>query len=235
MYSFLKERGRKIADELVGSEAYFTLTPSSFTLLQALRSLFQKYAGGRLLDVGAGRLAYRFLLKDYCTEYFSTDVSWKRGKIDFITDIQNMAIRRESFNTVFCTQVLEHIPEPGRAIDEIYRVLAPNGLLILSVPHLSHLHNKPDDYYRFTKYGLEHMLKQASFEILHMQPAGGLLSFLGFIPTTVLVNLFYGIPVLGSAAMFISKLLTRVFVFLDNRLEKRKIYALNYVVVAKKQ
>jgi len=127
------------------------------------------------------------------------------------------------------------VPEPQRAIDEFYRILVPKGVLILSAPHLSYLHNEPSDYFRFTKYGLKGILEKAGFEIIQTEPAGGLLSFIGFVPATILLNFLYGIPLLSRIAIFVCQLWTRLIVILDSRLEKGKIYALNYVVVAKRR
>lgn len=65
-----------------------------------------------------------------------------------------------SFDGVLCTEVLEHLPEPQRAIDEMYRVLAPGGRLLLTTRFLFPIHDAPHDYFRFTKYGLRHLLRR---------------------------------------------------------------------------
>jgi SAM-dependent methyltransferase len=49
-------------------------------------------------------------------------------------DIEAMPFENASFGTVVCTEVLEHIPYPDRALKEILRVLRPGGVLIGSVP-----------------------------------------------------------------------------------------------------
>jgi len=91
MYSFLKERGRKIADELAGTETYFTLTPAGFSLRQTLKLLVEKYSRGKLLDAGAGRLAWKSLLAKNCIEYVSIDISeGQKRKVDILADIQRL-------------------------------------------------------------------------------------------------------------------------------------------------
>jgi len=52
-------------------------------------------------------------------------------------DIEDMPFEDESFNTVVCTEVLEHVPYPEKALSEIGRVLRPGGVLIGSVPSRS--------------------------------------------------------------------------------------------------
>jgi SAM-dependent methyltransferase len=49
-------------------------------------------------------------------------------------DIESMPFDDESFSTVVCTEVLEHVPYPATALAEIRRVLKPGGVLIGSVP-----------------------------------------------------------------------------------------------------
>lgn len=65
-----------------------------------------------------------------------------------------------AFDVVLCTEVLEHLTEPQRAIDEMFRVLGPGGELLLTTRFLFPIHDAPHDYFRFTKYGLRHLLRR---------------------------------------------------------------------------
>jgi SAM-dependent methyltransferase len=85
--------------------------------------------------------------------------------IDILCDITDMKpIPDESIGLVLNCESLEHISYPQRAIDEIHRVLRPNGLLILTTVMHFKIHRAPKDYWRFTPDGIELLLNR--FEIL---------------------------------------------------------------------
>jgi len=85
--------------------------------------------------------------------------------IDLICDIADMKpISNESIGLVLNLESLEHLPNPQNAIDEIHRVLRPNGLLILTTVMHFKIHRTPKDYWRFTPDGIELLLNR--FEIM---------------------------------------------------------------------
>jgi SAM-dependent methyltransferase len=85
--------------------------------------------------------------------------------IDILCDITNMKpIPDESIGLVLNCESLEHIQNPQKAIDEIHRVLRPNGLLILTTVMHFKIHRAPKDYWRFTPDGIEFLLSR--FKIL---------------------------------------------------------------------
>ncbi|MBE9503509.1 MAG: methyltransferase domain-containing protein [Proteobacteria bacterium] len=233
MYRKLKKAGKIISDKYSGTMEYFYLTPASLSLLKPLLPVFSKYVKGRLLDAGAGRLSYKFLMERHCSSYHSIDI--RGASVDSIGDIQRLPIKDESFDSVFCTQVLEHVPEPQKAMKELCRVLKKGGYAIITVPHLAYLHNEPHDYYRYTKHGMRFMLERAGFEVEEIIPAGGLISFLGHIPSSMMMNLTAGIPRLNEWIFRLNSLFVKATVCIDNLLEKKKIYALNYIVVGQKK
>lgn len=131
-----------------------------------LRAFLKRYAHtGRVLDVGCGAASYRDLFPQTTT----LDITAREGvKVDIIADAHDLAqIPDASFDVVLCTEVLEHLHTPERAIAEFHRVLKPQGLLLLSTRFIFPLHDVPGDYYRYTKYGLQHLLKD--FQILELQ------------------------------------------------------------------
>ncbi len=79
--------------------------------------------------------------------------------IDRHDDIESLEFEDESFNAVVCWSVLEHVPNPTKAITEMYRVLKPGGLLWVQLPFLYPYHSSPNDYWRVTPSGLRIWMK----------------------------------------------------------------------------
>jgi len=141
----------------------------------------------------------------------------------------------ESYDSALCMEVLEHVPDPFRGLAEVCRVLHPNGVLVFSVPHLSRLHDLPYDYYRYTPYGLAHMLDKAGFELLELQPRGGLLTFLGHQFSITLLSLVWRVPGFRNLAWWFNKwLVTRLLFSLDGLFDKGKLFAIGYVGAARR-
>jgi SAM-dependent methyltransferase len=119
-------------------------------------------SGRRTLDIGAQNGPYGA----HFPRRVGLDIRPGAG-VRIIGDAQVLGIRDAAFDVVLCTEVLEHLPEPQKAIDEMYRVLAPGGQLLLTTRFLFPIHDAPHDYFRFTKYGLRHLLRR--FEIVELR------------------------------------------------------------------
>jgi SAM-dependent methyltransferase len=93
--------------------------------------------------------------------------------IDILCDIADMdPIPDESIGLVLNCESLEHIQYPQKAINEIYRVLRPDGLLILTTVMHFKIHRAPKDYWRFAPDGIEFLLNR--FKILECTLEGNL-------------------------------------------------------------
>jgi SAM-dependent methyltransferase len=228
-----KERGRAASDFYAGRPDYFYLTPASLALLRGLQPLNETYCRGRVLDAGAGRGVYRELLRRRSNDYVGFDIA-ASAATSIVGDAQRLPFADATFDTVFCSQVLEHVPEPWLALAEFRRVLKDDGHLILTVPHISWLHNEPHDYYRYTRHGLAHLLAKAGLITSDVAPAGGLLSLLGHVASTIWVNLFFGIPVIHPMIRSLNRVWVTSVAWLDGATEKNKLFALNYVCSATK-
>jgi ubiquinone/menaquinone biosynthesis C-methylase UbiE len=83
--------------------------------------------GARVLDVGAGigRYRHHFDHCEYRTHDFEEEPSTKGKytKLDYRSDITEIPVPDGSFDVILCTEVLEHVPEPIRAIKEFSRIL----------------------------------------------------------------------------------------------------------------
>jgi len=64
-------------------------------------------------------------------------------------------IESESYKIVLCTGLIEHLLDPQRLIDEFYRILKPGGKLILSAAGIFAYHEGPQDFFRFTPFGIK--------------------------------------------------------------------------------
>lgn len=235
MYNLIKKRAKKIADDLAGQPDYFLMDSHLYSLFIKLEPVLSQYTQGKCLDVGAGRLAYKPLIEKRANQYISLDIERKSPALDYLGDAHHLPFKDNSFETVFCSQVLEHVVSPKQVLKEIYRVLKPDGQAIISAPHIGYLHNEPNDYFRFTHYGLTYLIKGVGLKPILIQPAGGLLSLLGAIPSKIILPLTYGLPGWGRLIFFFNKIWVKFIVWLDNHLERKKLFALNFILVAKKE
>ena len=146
--------------------------------------------GDSIIDLGAGEQKYR----KYCAhlEYTSQDFcqydgkgdgtglqmgEWDVSKIDIISDIADVPVDDASFDAVLCTEVFEHIPDPVKALSEIYRILKPGGVLILTAPFLSETHFAPYHFCcGFDKYWYEYHLNGIGFDHFEISHYGNLYS-----------------------------------------------------------
>lgn len=236
MIKKIKQSWSLLADELAGKKLFWYKSPSGILLLSSVDKLLKKYCRGSVIDVGAGRLAYKPLLKKYCDEYKSIDFKKTNSELDYVGDAQQMDVLKDDmFNTVFCSQVLEHIPQPQKVFLEIKRILMPGGHAVISVPFLGYLHNEPNDFYRYTKHSLKFLSEKAGLETKEIIEVGGFFSFVGYIWSTIFVGFFSIFPLLGYVALIVNIPLSYLFILLDDLTMNKKIMPLNYIIIAQKK
>lgn len=75
-------------------------------------------------------------------------------------DVQDLSrYPSDHYDAVVIDNVLEHVPQPARAVAEIHRVLRAGGTCICLTPFLIRVHAYPGDYWRFTAEGLRELFK----------------------------------------------------------------------------
>ena len=186
------------------------------------------YAYGVLIDIGSGNVPYKKFFEPFVKKYFTIDIPDFDGKKpDIFGDALNLPIKDNSVDTAFSSQVMEHIAYPQKMVDEIYRVLKPNGICILSTHMANPLHGEPHDYFRFTKYGLKHLFRNFSKIEKIEENGGALLSSMQFIIWGLSEKLpgFLSLPI-----TVLLNILSKKFdkIFYDPR------FTTNYVIVARK-
>lgn len=142
-----------------------------FLARRALRRAIQRASAnleGALLDVGCGSMPYRalFATDTYIGLEIDSPQARARQMADFFYDGGRFPFENDRFGAVLCNQVLEHVFEPGAFLDEIGRVLAPGGKLLLTVPFVWDEHEQPHDFARYSSFGLKYLLEQRGFVII---------------------------------------------------------------------
>jgi SAM-dependent methyltransferase len=91
-------------------------------------------------------------------EYIGCDIQPGRN-VDRIEDVHALTFADNSIGTVICVEVLEHVADPLRAVQEMHRVLRPGGVAIFSSLMFFPIHEHPWDYWRFTPEGFDLVVK----------------------------------------------------------------------------
>ncbi|MCA9071983.1 MAG: class I SAM-dependent methyltransferase, partial [Planctomycetaceae bacterium] len=166
----------------------------------------------------------------------SIDVEDRAGHVDLIADVQDLhQLNDNQFDTILCSQVLEHVPRPWDAIAELTRVLRPKGRLLLTVPHLSMIHEAPHDYYRYTQFGLHSLCQRSGLEVEIIQPTGGLFCFLSHNASVVWMSSVGSLPGMMWPAWFLNYVFfVRLVGFFDRLCGLPSIYPCDYLVIARK-
>lgn len=126
---------------------------------------------GSFLDVGCGSKPYldHFIKSTSYVglEYESPILQEKKLNVEFTYDGKIFPFQDNSFDSVVSFQVLEHVFEPDVFINEIKRVLKPNGRLLITVPFFWDEHEQPYDYARYTSFGLKYIFEKKDFNVLY--------------------------------------------------------------------
>jgi len=125
---------------------------------------------GQLLDVGCGGKPYRGLFEHDNNHYvgleFDTPESRKANNADYFYNGDVFPFEDATFDGVVCNQVLEHVFNPDTFLNEIFRVLKPEGAFLVSVPFVWDEHLQPYDYARYSSFGLRSLLERHGFVMI---------------------------------------------------------------------
>jgi SAM-dependent methyltransferase len=127
---------------------------------------------GRLLDAGAGERPFDAWYRPHVRSAVAVDVAPLDG-LDALASLEALPFATGSFDVVLATEVLEHVRDAELATAELFRVLAPGGHAIVTVPFLYPLHEAPYDYRRLTGIGLADLLSRHGFTDVTVSSRGG--------------------------------------------------------------
>jgi SAM-dependent methyltransferase len=223
---------RKRVQPLVPKFVMRWMDPFHTALYQRLEETARSLpANAVVLDAGAGECPHSTLFAH--TRYVKLDRgigdhTWDYSRIDVQGDVCELPFRDGVFDAVVNIQVLEHIKEPGVCVAEMARVLKPGGQLILTTVQDWEIHQHPNDFFRYTRYGLEYLFEKAGLKS-RVEALGGLfwnISFRLMAPLGFLQKGWRWILFVLLAPVF--ALVVPAICYLLDPLDRRRDYTLGY-------
>jgi SAM-dependent methyltransferase len=199
---------------------------------------------GRLMDLGCGNQPFMGWYGPLVDEVVPVDAAPIPGVV--VVDLgEPLPFEDESFDTVLCTSVLEHVDNPELAMGEIARVLRSGGHALVTVPFLYPTHEAPYDFQRYTHYGLSGLARRHGLEVLDLGAQGGpVLMVVHYVVLAVRQGLWLAARALGPLGFLVDNRLVRLVLAapqeaLRTRVSTRlsglaKIASLGYMVAVRK-
>lgn len=205
-----------------------------------------QYAGslsGSMMDFGCGSKPYRSLFS--VTEYVGVDYqgqghSHENEQIDFFYDGITLPFEAGRFDSIFSTEVFEHVFNLEHMLTELNRVLKQGGKMLVTCPFAICEHEVPNDFARYTSYGLKDLLERNGFKVLAFEKIGSASEtisqlFISYFYLHVLRRFLGKIPVVRTAAHWILIPLLNIGAAVANVFSPRgkDLYMNNLVLVEK--
>lgn len=186
----------------------------------------------RVLSVGAGGPMGRITethKRERKLDIKTLDIDPSRGP-EIVADIIDYD-PAEKFDAVLMMEVLEHIVAPHAAAQNLHKILRPGGTLILSAPFLFPIHDRPHDYFRFTRYGLEELFK--AFDEVEIKERDFFAENLCVLLSRIVIEESLSARIFKPFAVTLA-LVAYPFAMILSKLVKTDALTSGYVMVAKK-
>ena len=148
---------------------------------------------GDLIDLGCGKAPLFGVYKRHSNSQQFLDVEdrLEHARLDYQASLnESLTVVRRSFDSAILSDVLEHLERPEVALKSIRGILNEKGVLLMTVPFLYGIHEAPNDYRRFTMYGLKSELSRAGFTKIEIYELGGVISVLVTLTAKLLDRCF---------------------------------------------
>lgn len=199
----------------------------------------KKYLRGRLLDFGCGKKPYMNLFE--VQEYIGLDIEesghcHKNEQVDVYYDGKTIPFNSDYFDSIFSSEVFEHIFNLEQILNELFRVIKPGGHMLITLPFVWDEHEVPYDFARYTSYGISSLLEKAGFEVITIEKTTN------YVETVFQMWNSYVYQFLFPSNEFLKVIMTPLFVapvtivgiLLSKILPKNRNFYNNNIVVAKK-
>lgn len=179
-------------------------------LFKAIKSYSNDISSGRLLDFGCGSKPYKNLL--HVDEYIGIDMenpghSHSNEDVDVYYDGKTIPFPDEYFDSLLCSEVLEHVFDIDNTLAELSRVLKPEAKGLITIPFVWNEHEVPNDFGRYSIFGITHILEKHGFRIIRYTKTTH------FIETVIQMAIVYIYQLLSTKNKFINLIITLLIVF----------------------
>lgn len=136
-----------------------------------------EHARGRTVDLGCGKVPLYGIYRSHVSEVVCVD--WPGSlhstpHIDHYADLNaRLPFEDGGFDTVVCTDVVEHVWDHANLFSEMARILRPGGKAIIATPFMYWLHEEPYDYFRWTPHALRAGCRDAGLDPIELHRIGG--------------------------------------------------------------
>jgi SAM-dependent methyltransferase len=185
----LTDKEQKLSKDLM-HPFFDPIKIESNTIVQGITGALP-HLHGTLLDLGCGSMPYAALIEERISGYVSTDMRPNQQFPPMVcSDSLHLPFKDGSFDSILCTQVIEHVRNPFMLMSEIGRVLRTGGCLVMTMPALWPLHEEPYDYFRYTKYGLIELATVNNLEVVKVAERGGGILAIGQLFSALMYDTF---------------------------------------------
>ena len=178
MLEFLRRLHAKdieLTDRYLGRTPFH---PSYWVNVRIARSISENAssAHGIILDVGCGLKPYRKNFERHVDAYIGMEYSLESGyrgnSADFCGDATLLPVADASIDTILCTEVLEHLANPEKAVSEFARVLRSGGTLITTAPFAFPVHDE-SDFFRYAPKGVAALMSRHGLIVEKVEALSG--------------------------------------------------------------
>lgn len=145
-------------------------------------SLYAPQLKGKLLDFGCGEKPYQSLFTQVSSytglDYNGEGHDHQHEAVDVYYDGVTIPFENESFDSVFTSEVFEHVFGLQQILPEINRVMKTGGQILITCPFAWEEHEIPIDYARYTQFALKDMLAKNGFKLTMVDKNGHFMSAL---------------------------------------------------------
>ncbi len=194
-----------------------------------------KYINGNLLDMGCGNVPLYGFYKDHINSV--TCIDWENSAhqqihVDVFCDLNmDIPFKDEKFDSIICSDVLEHLQDAAKAISEMHRILKKDGVALINIPFMYGLHEEPYDFARYTKHQIKNFSDVNGLTILKCCPYGSVIDMFEHSS----IRLIKLLP-LGStlARIFVTLLMPSINFIFHKRAERNNKHPYMYGFILQK-